>query len=73
MLTEQGVAVAGRTYRNWKKAAPSARTITDAGLTDALLATVDTPGGFVRAAEDDGASAPPGPSGRGVHRGPADG
>ena len=46
MLTEQGVAVAGRTYRNWKKAAPSARTITDAGLTDALLATVDTPEGL---------------------------
>ena len=38
VLTEQGVAVAGRTYRNWKAAAPSARTITDAGLTDALRA-----------------------------------
>ena len=46
VLTEQGVAVAGRTYRNWKKAPPSARTITDAGLTDALLATVDTPEGL---------------------------
>jgi transposase InsO family protein len=45
VLTEQGVAVAGRTYRNWKKAAPSARTVTDAGFTDALLATVDTPEG----------------------------
>jgi putative transposase len=46
VLTEQGVAVAGRTYRNWKKAAPSARTITDAGLTDALRATVGTPEGM---------------------------
>ena len=46
MLTEQGVAVAGRTYRNWKNAAPSARTITDAGLTNALRATVGTPEGM---------------------------
>jgi transposase InsO family protein len=46
VLTEQGVQVAGRTYRNWKKAAPSARTFTDAGLTDALLATVGTPEGM---------------------------
>jgi putative transposase len=29
VLTEQGVQVAGRTYRNWKRAAPSARTVTD--------------------------------------------
>ncbi len=40
------MAVAGRTYRNWKKAAPSVRTITDAGLTDALRATVGTPEGL---------------------------
>jgi putative transposase len=46
VLTEQGVAVTGRTYRNWKNAAPSARTITDAGLTDALRATVGTPEGM---------------------------
>jgi transposase InsO family protein len=46
VLTEQGVAVTGRTYRNWKNAPPSARTITDAGLTDALLATIDTPEGM---------------------------
>jgi putative transposase len=35
VLTEQGVQVTGRTYRNWRKAAPVARTISDAGLTDA--------------------------------------
>jgi transposase InsO family protein len=46
VLTEQGVQVAGRTYRNWKRAAPSARTITDAGLTDALRATIGTPEGM---------------------------
>lgn len=46
VLTEQGVAVAGRTYRNWKKAAPSARTITDAELTHALRVTVGTPEGL---------------------------
>ena len=46
VLTEQGVAVAGRTYRNWKTAAASARTITDAWLTDALRATVGTPEGM---------------------------
>jgi putative transposase len=43
VLTEHGVQVAPRTYRNWKSAAPSARTVTDAYLTDALLETVDTP------------------------------
>ena len=46
VLTEQGVAVAGRTYRSWKKAAPSAHTITDGELTDALRATVGTPEGL---------------------------
>jgi putative transposase len=46
VLTEQGVQVTGRTYRNWKNAAPSARTVTDAGLTDALLATIGTPEGM---------------------------
>lgn len=46
VLREQGVPVAGRTYRNWKTAPPSARTLADAHLTDALLATVGTPGGM---------------------------
>jgi putative transposase len=46
VLTEQGVQVAGRTYRNWKAAAPSARTIADAYLTDAIKTTVGTPEGM---------------------------
>jgi len=46
VLTEQGVQVAGRTYRNWKTAGPSQRTVTDAYLTDALLTTVGTPEGM---------------------------
>jgi transposase InsO family protein len=46
VLTEQGVQVAPRTYRNWKTAAPSARTIADAHLTDALRATIGTPEGM---------------------------
>ncbi|WP_405162070.1 IS3 family transposase [Nocardia sp. NBC_01499] len=46
VLTEQGVQVAGRTYRNWKTAPASARTVTDARLTDALLATIGTPEGM---------------------------
>jgi putative transposase len=33
VLREQGVAVAGRSYRGWKKREPSARTIDDAILT----------------------------------------
>lgn len=45
-LHELGVQVAPRTYRNWKTAEPSPRTVTDAQLTDALLATVDTPEGM---------------------------
>jgi transposase InsO family protein len=43
VLTEQGVQVAGRTYRNWKTAGPSPRTVADAYLTDALRATISTP------------------------------
>jgi hypothetical protein len=39
------VQVAPRTYRNWKTAEPSSRTVTDARVTDALLATIDTPEG----------------------------
>ena len=46
VLCEQGVQVAGRTYRNWKAAQPSARTIADAHLTDALLGTIGTPEGM---------------------------
>ena len=46
VLTEHGVQVAPRTYRSWKTAAPSARAIADAGLTDALRATVGTPEGM---------------------------
>jgi hypothetical protein len=38
--------VAPRTHRNWKTAAPSARTVIDAGLTDALRATIGTPEGI---------------------------
>jgi putative transposase len=39
--------VAPRTYRNWKRAAPSARTVT--GLTDVLRATIGTAEGIARA------------------------
>jgi hypothetical protein len=46
VLTGQGVQVAPRTYRSWKSAASSARTITDAHLTDALRATIGTPEGM---------------------------
>jgi hypothetical protein len=46
VLTEHGVQVAPRTYRNGKTSLPSARTIADAGLTDALRATVGTPEGM---------------------------
>jgi hypothetical protein len=46
VLTEHGVPVAPRTYRNWNSAAPSARTVTDAALADALRATVGTPEWF---------------------------
>jgi putative transposase len=46
VLTEHGVQVAPRTYRNWKTSLPSARTIADAGLTDALRATIGTPEGM---------------------------
>jgi putative transposase len=43
VLTEHGVQVAPRTYRNWKTAPPSARTISDAYLTAALRDTVGEP------------------------------
>ncbi|MCD2158357.1 hypothetical protein LQL77_32575, partial [Rhodococcus cerastii] len=46
VLTAQGFQVAPRTYRNWKTAAPSARTITDAHLTKELRATIGTAEGL---------------------------
>ena len=45
VLTELGVQVAPRTYRNWKTATPCARTHSDARLIDALRATIGTPEG----------------------------
>ncbi|QEW00622.1 IS3 family transposase [Microbacterium caowuchunii] len=45
-LREQGVQVAARTYRAWKRAEPSARVRADAVVIDALLATVGTPEGL---------------------------
>jgi putative transposase len=72
VLTELSVQVAPRTYRNWKTATPCARTHSDARLIDALRATIGTPGGHVWASQDDLPSAPPRPSGGGLHRGSAD-
>jgi hypothetical protein len=46
VLTEQGVQVAPRTYRNWRTARPSDRAVSDAYLTAALRSTVNTPEGM---------------------------
>jgi transposase InsO family protein len=46
VLTEQGVQVAPRTYRNWKTARPSDRAVPDAYLTAALRSTANTPEGM---------------------------
>lgn len=46
VLREQGVQVAARTYRAWKRAEPSMRARADAVVIDALLATVGTPEGL---------------------------
>ena len=46
MLREQGVQVAARTYRAWKRAEPSDRDLEDAVIIDALLATVGTAEGM---------------------------
>src|SRR5215212_9896704 len=47
VLREQGCPVAARTYRAWKRGRPPAeRTISDAVLTDAILATEGTPEGL---------------------------
>ena len=43
---EQGCHLAPRTYRARKKALPSTRTIADAYVTHAILATKDTPEGL---------------------------
>jgi putative transposase len=44
VLREQGCPVAARTYRAWRAGRPpSARTVSDAVLTDAILATAGTP------------------------------
>ncbi len=47
VLREQGCQVAARTYRAWRAGRPPApRTISDAVLTDAILATEGTPEGL---------------------------
>jgi transposase InsO family protein len=47
VLREQGCGVAARTYRAWRAGrAPSARTVSDAVVIDALLATRNTPEGL---------------------------
>ena len=48
VLSSQGCRVAARTYRSWKQAnrPVAARTISDAVITDALLATAGTPEGL---------------------------
>ena len=45
-LASLGVQVAPRTYRNWKQASPATRTVDDAVIVNALLATVGTPEGM---------------------------
>jgi putative transposase len=48
VLTEHGCRIAARTYRSWKQTnrPVAARTISDAVITDALLATIGTPEGL---------------------------
>lgn len=48
VLTEHGCKVAARTYRSWKQTnrRVAARTMTDAAVTDALIATRSTPEGL---------------------------
>ena len=48
VLREQGCQVAARTYRAWRQAnrPVAARTVTDARVIDALLATQGTPEGL---------------------------
>ena len=42
VLREQGCQVAARTYRAWRRAAPTVRTITDAQVIDAVRSAVWT-------------------------------
>ena len=60
VLREQGCQVAARTYRAWRRAGrpAAARTVSDAVVIDALLATAGHPGRALRAAEDDRLPAP---------------
>ena len=48
VLTEHGCSVAARTYRSWRQANPvvATRTVTDAVIVDALIATRGTPEGL---------------------------
>ena len=48
VLREQGCQVAARTYRSWEDPhrVIAARTVSDAVVVDALLATVGTPEGL---------------------------
>lgn len=43
VLSKQGRQIAARTHRPWKNPRVSARTLTDAVVLDALLATAGTP------------------------------
>ncbi len=43
VLREQGVQVAARTYRHWKKEVPALRTVTDAQILNALYELRGTP------------------------------
>lgn len=67
VLREQGVQVAPRTYRSWKTTAPSARTLFDAHLIDALLATVGNPEGMYGRRKMTAHLRPRRPSGRRLH------
>ena len=70
-----GCQVAARTYRSWKQPGRpvAARTVSDAVIIDALLATRRHPRTALRAPEDDPPPAPAGTAGGVLHRGPADG
>lgn len=46
VLRDQGVKIAGRTYRSWKTAAPSARDLDDSVVMDKLLSLEGTPEGM---------------------------
>lgn len=48
VLTAHGCQVAARTYRSWRQAnrPVAARTVSDAVVVDALLATISTPEGL---------------------------